>query len=167
MRRRPKLSDRPEVAKHLHDHIIVTQAELDAFTYETEDVRLLILAELRSRAADQETSLVLTLEAAAIAILAIMLSRIPVDAAVGASPGGGWLGVIILGIAYASLAVVAVALIAPSMWRAVKGNRDHARAVVWLAAYEEALTDRRRTPRPRWWRPSSTRAEPPKVRSRG
>lgn len=39
-------------------------------------------------------------------------------------------------IAYASLAVISVALIAPSMWRAVKGSRDHSRAVVWLAASE-------------------------------
>jgi len=152
VKRRPKLSERPEVAKHLHDHIMVSRAELDAFTDEEDAVRLLVLAELRSRAADQETSLVLTLEAAAIAILAIMLSRIPIDTVNGTSPGQGWVGALALGIAYVILAVAAVALIAPSMWRAVKGNRDHTRAVVWLAAYEQALSDRKLTPRPIWRR---------------
>lgn len=152
MKRPPKLSDQPDVAKHLHDHITVTRAELDAFTNEEDAVRLLVLAELRSRAADQETSLVLTLEAAAIAILAIMLSRIPVDTVNGTFPGPGWVGALTLGIAYVILAIAAVALIAPSMWRAIKGNRDHARALVWLAAYEEALTERKVTRRPFWGR---------------
>lgn len=151
MKRRPKLSERPEVAKHLHDHIIVTRAELDAFANEEDDVRLLLLAELRSRAADQETSLVLTLEAAAIAIVAIMLSRVPVDA-VTVPPGPTWTRALILGITCALLAVIALALVAPSVWRSVKGNRDHERAVVWIAAYEEALTDRKPTPPPRFWR---------------
>jgi len=31
VRRRLALNDRPEVAKHLHDHIEVTRTELDAF----------------------------------------------------------------------------------------------------------------------------------------
>jgi hypothetical protein len=124
---------------------MVTRAELDAFTNEDDSVRLLVLAELRSRAADQETNLTLTLEAAAIAILAIMLSRLPAATTGTASLGHGWVGALALGIVYLVLAVFVLALVAPSVWRAVKGNRDHARAVVWLAAYEQALKDRRPT----------------------
>jgi len=152
VRRRPNPSDRPEVTKHLHDHIIVTRAELDAFADDEDAVRLLVLAELRSRAADQETSLILALEAAALAILAILLSRIPINNPDVSSPGSGWVAVITLGIAYAILAILAIGLIVPSIWYAVKGNRDHARAVVWLAAYEHALIEREPTPRPFWRR---------------
>lgn len=144
MSKRQELKDRPEVAKHLHDHIEVTRTELDAFVGEDDAVQLLVLAELRSQAADQETTLVLTLEAAAVAILAVMLSRIP-TASGRAMPdlGSGWVGTAAFAIVCAVLGAFAVVLALPSLRRAVIGNRNHARAVVWLGAYEQALAERR------------------------
>lgn len=44
----------------MHEHIAVNRQAMDAFLAEDDDVRLLILAELRFRCVDQETSLVLT-----------------------------------------------------------------------------------------------------------
>jgi len=142
MSKRQELKDRPEVAKHLHDHIEVTRTELDAFVADDDAVQLLVLAELRSRAADQGTTLVLTLEAAAIAILAVMLSRIP-TASGPAVPdlGSGWVGIAAFAIACVVLGAVAVVLAMPSVWHAVIGNRKRARAVVWLGAYEQVLAE--------------------------
>ncbi len=144
MRKRAALKDRPEVAKHLHKHIEVTRTELDAFAAEDDAVQLLVVAELRSRAADQETTLLLTLEGATVAILAVMLSRIP-TASPPAAPdlGSGWAGTAAFAIACAVLGAIAVVLAMPSARRAVIGNRNHARAVVWLGAYEQVLAERR------------------------
>jgi hypothetical protein len=152
LRRRPKLSDRPDVAQHLHDHVEVTRAELDAFLRADDAVRLLVLAELRSRGADQETGLVLTLEAAGLAVAAILLLRVPVLAQPGLS-GPWWVQDVTFGIVCLVLGLFAAALVLPSAWRAVRGNRDHQRAVVWLAAYEEAASVRRTKPRTWRWRP--------------
>jgi|GEM_PF-3281107 len=156
MSKRKELKDRPEVAKHLHDHIEVTRTELDAFVGADDAVQLLVLAELRSQAADQETTLVLTLEAATVAILAVMLSRIPT----GSGPavpdlGSGWVGTVAFAIACVLLGAFAVALAMPSVWQAVIGNRKRARAVVWLGAYEQVLAERGSTvameAQPRSW----------------
>ncbi|MDB6427459.1 hypothetical protein [Curtobacterium sp. 20TX0008] len=144
MRKRAALKDRPEVAKHLHKHIEVTRTELDAFAAEDDAVQLLVLAELRSRAADRETTLLLTLEGATVAILAVMLSRIP-TASPSAAPnrGSGWVGTAAFAIVCAALGAIAVVLAMPSARRAMIGNRDHAQAVVWLGAYEQVLVERR------------------------
>lgn len=156
MRRRLALNDRPEVAKHLHDHIEVTRTELDAFVAEDDAVQLLVLAELRSQAADQGTTLVLTLEAATVAILAVMLSRIP-TASGPAVPDleSGWAGTAAFAIACVVLGAFAVVLAMPSVWHAVIGNRNRARAVVWLGAYEQVLAERKSTvameAQPRSW----------------
>ena len=146
MRRRLALKDRPEVAKHLHDHIEVTRTELDAFAAEDDAVQLLILAELRSQAADQGTTLVLTLEAATVAILAVMLSLVP-TASGPAVPDleSGWAGTAAFAIACVVLGAFAVVLAMPSVWHAVIGNRNRARAAVWLGAYEQVLAERRST----------------------
>lgn len=146
MKKWPALKDRPEIAKHLHNHIEVTRRELDAFVREDDAVQLLVLAELRSQAADQETTLVLTLEAATVAILAVMLSRIP-TASGPALPdlGAGWVGAAAFAISCVVLGVIAVLLAMPSVWRAVIGNRNHARAAVWLGAYEQVLAESRST----------------------
>lgn len=153
MTRRPRPAAHPEVGRHLHEHIDVTRAELDAFLGEDDAVRLLVLAELRAQTADQETSIVLTLEAAGTAVVAIMLSRIPV-AAGPAAAGPWWATDLTLAIACAILGLVAAAILIPSVRRAVKGNLDHQRAVVWLAAYKQAIVERRhsRSPRASWWK---------------
>ncbi|MCE0459493.1 hypothetical protein [Curtobacterium flaccumfaciens] len=139
MKKRPELSDRPEVAQHLHDDIVVTREKLDAFMRDDDAVQLLVLAELRSRAADQETTLVLTLQAATVTILAVMLARIPVGSAAPSS--SGWTGSVAFAIAALVLAAFAILLIMPSVRNAVIGNRNRQRAVVWLAAYEQALSE--------------------------
>lgn len=139
MKKRPELSDRPEVAQHLHDDIVVTREKLDAFMRDDDAVQLLVLAELRSRAADQETTLVLTLQAATVTILAVMLARIPVGSAAPSS--SGWTGSVAFAIAALVLAAFAILLIMPSVRNAVIGNRNWQRAVVWLAAYEQALSE--------------------------
>ncbi|WP_146237764.1 MULTISPECIES: hypothetical protein [unclassified Curtobacterium] len=142
MSKRTALKDRPEVSRHLHEHIIVTRNELDAFVSDDDAVQLLVLAELRSQAADQEATLVLALEAATVTILAIMLSRVPTSGSATANLGSGWVGTAAFAIVCVVLAAVAVALALPSVKRAVLGNRNRARAVVWLGAYEQALAER-------------------------
>lgn len=139
MKKRPELSDRPEVARHLHDDTVVTREKLDAFVSDGDAVQLLVLAELRSRAADQETTLVLTLQAATVTILAVMLARIHVGSAVLSS--SGWEGTVAFAIAALVLAAFAILLIMPSVRHAVIGNRNRLRAVVWLAAYEQTLSE--------------------------
>lgn len=52
MKERPELGDRPEVAQHLHDDIVVTREKLHAFMRHDDAVQLLVLADLRSRASD-------------------------------------------------------------------------------------------------------------------
>ena len=155
MRKRPELSDRPEVAQHLHEDIVVTREKLDAFVRDGDAVQLLVLAELRSRASDQETTLVLTLQAATVTILAVMLARIPVGSAGPSS--SGWTGTVAFAIAALVLAVFAILLIMPSVRHAVIGNRNRLRAVVWLTAYEQALAESSADPagpsvRSRLWR---------------
>lgn len=139
MKRRPDLSDRPEVAQHLHEDTVVTREKLDAFVRDGDAVQLLVLAELRSRSADQEATLVLTLQAATVTILAVMLARIPVGSA--ALSSSGWTGTVAFAIAALVLAAFAILLIMPSVRHAVIGNRNRLRAVVWLGAYEQALTE--------------------------
>jgi hypothetical protein len=39
-------------------------------------------------------------------------------------------------------------VIATPLWRAVEGNQDHGRAVVWLGAYEQALIKQTTAPVP-------------------
>jgi len=141
VKKRQPLSDRPEVAKHLHEHITVTHAEIDAFVRDDDVTRLLVLAELRARSADLETSLVLTLEPAAVAVFAVMLSRVPV-ASGGLFAKSGWVNTVAFGVVCLVLAVVVVALLVPSVWHAVKGSCDRVRAAVWVAAYKEALAER-------------------------
>lgn len=139
MKKRPELGDRPEVARHLYDDTVVTREKLDAFVRDGDAVQLLVLAELRSRSADQETMLVLTLQAATVTILAVMLARIPVGSA--AFSLSGWAGTVAFAIAALVLAAFAILLIMPSVRHAVVGNRNRLRAVVWLAAYEQALAE--------------------------
>lgn len=103
-------------------------------------MQMLVLAELRFRAADQETLPVLTFEAATVAILAVMLSRVPAAAARATlDVESGWVGTVVLG-------ACGVVLAMPLIWRAVIGNRNNARAVVWLSAYEQALAVRAGAP---------------------
>lgn len=132
MKKRPELSDRPEAARHLHDDIVVTREKLEAFVRDSDAVQLLVIAELRSRAADQKTTLVLALQAATVTILAVMLARIPVGSAAPSS--SGWAGTVAFAIVALILAAFAILLIMPSVQHAVIGNRNRLRAVVWLAA---------------------------------
>jgi len=138
VKKRPELSDRPEFARHLHKDTVVTREKLNAFVRDSDAAQLPVLAALRSRAADQETTLVLTLRAATVSVLAVMLARIPLEST-GAS-SDGWAGIVALAIAAVVLATFAILLIMPSVRHAVIGNRNRLRAVVWLAAYEQALT---------------------------
>jgi len=99
------------------------------------------------------------LEAAALAILAILLSVAPDDLlhtnAQHVTPGlSGWFESIAVFLAYA---MITLAIMIPSMIHAVRRNRDHGRAVVWLRAYEQALADRRRG----WVRPWRTGSSRP------
>lgn len=85
-----------------------------------------------------------------------MLSRIP-TASGRAVPdlGSGWVGTAAFAIACVVLGAFAVVLAMPSVWQAVIGNRNRARAVVWLGAYEQVLAERRSTiamkAQPRSW----------------
>lgn len=134
------LSDRPEVQRHLHRDNDVTRDRLDAFVTDDDATRLRVLAELRTRSVDQETTLTLTLQAAGISTVAVMLAAVRRDV-VPAAPhaADGVVGYVAYLLACVVLGVFAVVIVLPSVWRAVKGNRDTARAAVWLAAYEDAL----------------------------
>lgn len=139
MKKRPELSDWPEVAQHLHDSIVITHEKLGAFMRDDDAVQLLVLAELRSRAADQESALVLTLQTATVTILAVMSAPIPVGSA--APNSSGWTGTVAFAIAALLLAAFAILLILPSVRHAVVGIRNRLQAVVWLATYEQALSE--------------------------
>lgn len=142
MRRRPRpvpLAERPEVKRHLHTDWEVTPERLHAFSIAPERDRLFVSAELRRRAEDQELTLLPALEASALAIIAIFLAVTPnemkfaVVAHVATTGLDRWLTVTL---GYVIYGVVAGAVLLPSIWGAVKRNRDRCRAAVWLAAYE-------------------------------
>jgi hypothetical protein len=71
MNRPTPLSDRPEVQRHLYRDNDVTRDRLDAFVTDDDATRLRVLAELRTRSVDQETTLTLTLQAAGISTVAV------------------------------------------------------------------------------------------------
>ncbi len=144
--RRVRRSDHPEVQQHLHDDKDVTRERLNAFVHADDATQLRVLAELRARSADQETSLLLTLEAAGVAVIAVMLSVTPHDVfPAPPKPDEGWISYVVFLIVCITLGAFAMVILLPSIWHAVVGNRNHTRAVVWLAAYEHALQERPRT----------------------
>ena len=154
--RRVQRSDQPQVQQHLHPDKDVTRKRLDAFIHADDATHLRVLAELRARSADQETTLLLTLEAAGIAILAVMLSVTPHDVfPTPPKPEEGWVSYVVFLIVCIALGAFAMVILLPSVWHAVIGNRNHTRAVVWLAACEHALQERPRTWLGRRSRPSS------------
>lgn len=119
---------------------------LDAFIRADDATQLRVLAELRARSADQETSLLLTLEAAGVAVIAVMLSVIPHDVFPSPpKPDEGWISYVVFLIVCITLGAFTMVILLPSIWHAVVGNRNHTRAIVWLAAYEHALQERPRT----------------------
>lgn len=140
MNRPTPLSDRPEVQRHLHRDNDVIRDRLDAFVTDDDATRLRVIAELRTRSVDQETTLTLTLQSAAIATVAVMLAAVRHDVVPAPPhPADGVAGCVAYLLTCIVLGVFAVVIVLPSVWRAVKGNRDTARAAVWLAAYEGAL----------------------------
>lgn len=128
---------------HLHDSADVTRAALDRFVHSSVDVQLLVLAELRMRAEDQEVTILPALQASAVSILAVFLAVTP-DAmkfAVIAPPTaqGGlahWLSITTGFLIYA---VVVGIILAPSMFHGVRRNNARAVAAAWLSAYEREL----------------------------
>lgn len=54
LRQRRRLREQPDVTTHLHNSADVTRATLNRFVHSSVEVQLLVLAELRMRAEDQE-----------------------------------------------------------------------------------------------------------------
>jgi hypothetical protein len=139
------LGDRPEVQAHLHEDFEVTRAKLDLFAAAPEDVRLLVVAELRRRVEDQEHIIVPTLEAAGLAIFAIFISITPDSmrtVVVGHLTLTGWSRWVTVMAGFFNYAAIVLVVLLPSIRAAVIRNRDRSRAAVWLAAYDTDATGR-------------------------
>lgn len=137
---------------HLHDSADVTRAALDRFVHSSVDVHLLVLAELRMRAEDQEVTILPALQASAVSILAVFLAVTPDEmkfAVIAPTAQGGlahWLSITTGFLIYA---VIVGIILVPSILHGVRRNNARAVAAVWLSAYEREL-DR--------WRGGSHRA---------
>jgi hypothetical protein len=142
-------SDRPEVAEHLHDDDEMTLERLATFGEAPASVQLLVLGQLRTRSEDQEAALLPAIEAMGLAILALFLTLIPDSMRFAVLPEpitdplGRWLGVV-LGMVI--LALVAVALVLPTIRTILRADRDRGRAAAWHEAYDRELTRRRALP---------------------
>ena len=140
------VSDRPEVAKHLHDDDEITLERLKTFGEAPTSVQLLVLGQLRRRSEDQEAALLPAIEAMGLAILALFLTLIPDSMRFAVLPEpitdplGRWLGVV-LGMVI--LALMAVALVLPTIRTILRADRDRGRAAAWHEAYDRELARRR------------------------
>jgi len=143
------ISDRPEVAKHLHEDDEITLERLASFANAADSVQLLVLGQLRRRSEDQEAALLPAIEAMGLAILALFLTLIPDSIRFAVLPEpitdplGRWLGVV-LGMVILGLA--AGALVLPTIRTILRADRDRGRAAAWHEAYDRELTRRRALP---------------------
>jgi hypothetical protein len=127
----------PEFVAHLHKDTDVDQARIDKFVAAPTAVRLRVLAELRRRAGSDEFGTQLALMGVLVAIAVAVIPQssgepLP-DLPMWVRIGSGLFTGIMLGVLFLPVVVILVVHTV---------RRD--RAVVWLAAYEDALAEQHR-----------------------
>ena len=148
-RKQRAISDRPEVAEHLHDDDEITLERLATFAEAPTSVQLLVLGQLRRRSEDQEAALLPAIEAMGLAILALFLTLIPDSMRFAVLPEpitdplGRWLGVVA---GMAILGLAAAILVLPTIKTILRADRNRAGAAVWHDAFDRELNRQRALP---------------------